>query len=126
MMDLEVERKIRTTGLGTFSHKDIDKMSKHLLWDLLQMSDTKFAECPESVRNKVSVIATMFLTNNQQSVDDYWNKDFPKPKVEQLCFFEEVKINQNDKIRNLDDFDNWLNTTPRKTVARQTSDTFGD
>ena len=53
-------------------------------------------------------------------------KDFPKPKVEQLCFFEEVKINQNDKIRNLDDFDNWLNTTPRKTVARQTSDTFGD
>ena len=100
-------------GMRKFSHKDIDKMSKHLIWDLLQMDDTKFESCPKSVRNKVGVIAHMFNTNDKESSDDYWTKDFDT-NVEQLSFFEEEVINQNDEIRNLDD---WLDISPLKTCA---------
>ena len=88
-------------------------MSKHLIWDLLQMDDTKFESCPKSVRNKVGVIAHMFNTNDKESSDDYWTKDFDT-NVEQLSFFEEEVINQNDEIRNLDD---WLDISPLKTCA---------
>ena len=96
-----------------FTRIDIDKMSKHLIWDLLQMDDTKFESCPMSVRNKVGVIAQMFDTNDKESNDDYWTKDFDT-NVEQLSFFEEEVINQNDEIRNLDD---WLDISPLKTCA---------
>ena len=113
---------LETVELTPFSHKDIEKMSKHLIWDLLQMNDTKFDECPKSVRNKVSVIATMFLYNKgicqgagKDYYDDYFTKDF-NSNVEQLSFFDKKVLNQNDEI-NQNNVEEWLNTSPRETIT---------
>ena len=91
---------LETVELTPFSHKDIDKISKHLIWDLLQMDDEKFDEVPKRIRNKVNILAGMFLNNDicqgtgKDYYDDYFTKDF-NSNVEQLSFFDKKVLNQN-------------------------------
>ena len=112
---------LETVEMGTFSHKDIDKISKHLIWDLLQMDDEKFDEVPKRIRNKVNILAGMFLNNDicqgtgKDYYDDYFTKDF-NSNVEQLSFFDKKVLNQNDEIKHYD-IEEWLNTSPRKTIT---------
>ena len=85
------------------------------------MNDTKFEECPKSVRNKVNILAGMFLINDicqgagKDYYDDYFTKDF-NSNVEQLSFFDKKVLNQNDEIKHYD-IEKWLNTSPRKTIT---------
>jgi hypothetical protein len=112
---------LETVELTPFSHKDIDKISKHLIWDLLQMDDEKFDEVPKRIRNKVNILAGMFLNNDicqgtgKDYYDDYFTKDF-NSNVEQLSFFDKKVLNQNDEIKHYD-IEEWLNTSPRKTIT---------
>ena len=112
---------LETVELTPFSHKDIDKISKHLIWDLLQMDDEKFDEVPKRIRNKVNILAGMFLNNDicqgtgKDYYDDYFTKDF-NSNVEQLSFFDKKVLNQNDEI-NQNNVEEWLNTSPRETIT---------
>lgn len=90
----------------------VDKMSKHLVYELLYMTDREFKKIPKSVQSKVDVIAGILNHHSKEDRDHWFTQDFPK--VEQLDFFEEKKLYQNQKISN-ENWNDWFDVSPLDT-----------